>query len=384
MTPKWMEEQPKLKQCLLDIVLSFKRCQCDESNDTSLQILDFAEKMLTTIAWSTASDVIKKLREIGWYLSTSVPQEVPIANVVRRILFIIREEVLLATKSNTASCSDDAKSLLESKECIGRSQCSLETLLTPGSVTNLSLSTAELKMSIMEGIRELRDEIQNSQLNISDQAIEFIHTEYAMQTFDNSRAYGKLFFSEVILSFGMCSYLEAFFQAAAKKRQFKVIVVESAPSLNGHALAHQLALNGIDVTVIPDTAVFAIMARVNKVIIPAYAVLADGGLIAQSGLHNIVLAAKNFSIPVICITSLITLCPLYAHDVDTKNELGNPSQIFDHQDVTDKMAILNPTRDYVPPSLVDLYVTNIGAHQASHIYRLQAEYYSSDDHDLAK
>lgn len=253
----------------------------------------------------------------------------------------------------------------------------------------------------MEGIRELRDEIQNSQLNISDQAIEFIHTEYAMQTFDNSRAYGKLFFSEVILSFGMCSYLEAFFQAAAKKRQFKVIVVESAPSLNGHALAHQLALNGIDVTVIPDTAVFAIMARVNKVIIPAYAVLADGGLIAQSGLHNIVLAAKNFSIPVICITSLITLCPLYAHDVDTKNELGNPSQIFDHQDVTDKvvccysqsmmllisyskMAILNPTRDYVPPSLVDLYVTNIGAHQASHIYRLQAEYYSSDDHDLAK
>lgn len=54
--------------------------------------------------------------------------------------------MLLATKSNTASCSDDAKSLLESKECIGRSQCSLETLLTPGSVTNLSLSTAELKM----------------------------------------------------------------------------------------------------------------------------------------------------------------------------------------------------------------------------------------------
>lgn len=46
MTPKWMEEQPKLKQCLLDIVLSFKRCQCDESNDTSLQILDFAEKMV--------------------------------------------------------------------------------------------------------------------------------------------------------------------------------------------------------------------------------------------------------------------------------------------------------------------------------------------------
>ena len=47
------------------------------------------------------------------------------------------------------------------------------------------------------------------------------------------------------------------------------------------------------------------------------------------------------------------------------------------------MAIINPTRDYVPSNLVDLYVTNIGANQASHIYRVQAEYYSSDDHDFA-
>lgn len=135
----------------------------------------------------------------------------------------------------------------------------------------------------------------------------------------------------------MTSYVVEFFQAAAKKRQFKVIVAESAPSLNGQTLAHQLALSAIDVTVIPDSAVFAIMARVNKVIIPAFAVLADGGLIAQSGLHNITLAAKTISIPVICVTSLITLCPVYAHDVDTRNELGNPAQIIEYQDVTDKV-----------------------------------------------
>ena len=71
--------------------------------------------------------------------------------------------------------------------------------------------------------------------------------------------------------------LEQFLKAAAaKKRKFSVIVCEGAPHFGGHAMAKSLAEAGIDTTVIHDAATFAIMARVNKVLLPAHAVLVSG------------------------------------------------------------------------------------------------------------
>jgi len=45
----------------------------------------------------------------------------------------------------------------------------------------------------------------------------------------------------------------------------QVVVAEGAPRYDGHLLARKLADAGIQVTLIPDCAVFAMMARANKV-----------------------------------------------------------------------------------------------------------------------
>ena len=37
----------------------------------------------------------------------------------------------------------------------------------------------------------------------------------------------------------------------------------------------------------------------------------------------------------------------------------------------------------VPPELIDLSITNFGAHNPAYIYRMLAEYYHPDDHDLS-
>ena len=42
----------------------------------------------------------------------------------------------------------------------------------------------------------------------------------------------------------------------------------------------------------------------------------------------------------------------------------------------------NPAVDYVPPELVSLFLTNIGPHHASYIYRLLAEYYHQEDYHV--
>lgn len=84
-----------------------------------------------------------------------------------------------------------------------------------------------------------------------------------------------------------------------------MIVCESAPNYEGSEMAKSLADYGIDICVVPDSAIFCIMARVNKVLLPAHAVLANGGLIAPSGCNIVVLSASQNSVPVICLTGKV-------------------------------------------------------------------------------
>jgi len=69
-----------------------------------------------------------------------------------------------------------------------------------------------------------------------------------------------------------------------------------------------LAKDGVEVTLISDAAVFAMMSRVNKVIVGTHAVLANGGLKAVSGSHTVALAARHYSVPVCIRLCTHSLC----------------------------------------------------------------------------
>ncbi len=43
---------------------------------------------------------------------------------------------------------------------------------------------------------------------------------------------------------------------------------------------------------------------------------------------------------------------------------------------------MNPGYDFLPPDLVDLYVTNEGSALPSYVYRQLSEYYHPKDYDL--
>jgi len=222
-----------------------------------------------------------------------------------------------------------------------------------------------VKQGIIEELANLMEEVRTTYLNISEQAVEHI------------------FAGEVVLTYGVSQTVSAFLREAAKFRKFEVIVAESAPSYEGHRQAVRLAEAGVDTTVITDSAVYAMMRVVNKVIIGTHAVMANGGLIAHTGGHNICVAAKYHSVPVVVLTGLHKLCPLYAFDQDTFNEHNAPSQIIKfEEDLLEKVDVQNPALDYIPPELVTLYITNLGAHAPSYIYRLLAEYYNPQDYNL--
>lgn len=264
----------------------------------------------------------------------------------------------------------------------------------------------ELAQLIQAGLQEIVEEIEGARANIASQALEHIHS------------------NETVMTLGRTEAVEQFFLAAAKKRQFNVIVAEGGPTCCGHVLAKNLASqnSSIQCILIPDAAIFAMMARVNKVIIGCHAgitlglilpttffvnfalVTANGGLIGRCGVQMLTAAARYHNIPVVVLASMYKLTPVFPENFDSLNLLVNPDEVLpmtsclafqNQQNLNDQSEnhvsgdvfpelVLNPLYDYVPPQAVSLLITNQGGHPPSYVYRLLGELYHPDDYKLTQ
>lgn len=102
-------------------------------------------------------------------------------------------------------------------------------------------------------------------------------------------------------------------------------------------MAVELSKAGISTTLISDSAIFAMMARINKVIVGTHVVMANGGLVAQAGLHAVAVAAKAHSVPFVVCTGLYKLSPIYPNNRSALCGLESPDIIMPF----DKSAAFN-------------------------------------------
>lgn len=127
-------------------------------------------------------------------------------------------------------------------------------------------------------------------------------------------------------------------------------------------MSANLGRSNIQTTIISDSAVFAMMARVNKVIIGTHTVMADGGLRAGTGSHALALAAKHCSVPVMVLAPMYKLNPVHlcSYEQDAFNICASPAPVlpFSAGPITSKVHIYNPVFDYVPPELVTLFISH--------------------------
>lgn len=358
-----------------------------------------------------AAALIDAVKAVGEQLVLANPVELAVGNIVRRVLHIIREEDLSLTTVamaglNLSAVSDDEDEtdqdhhpVLSAAAVAAASRNtlrppSLQTLLEDlpelAAVPHTSSSGGDsegksksadkssrgrkLKHDVIEAVNELIEDIDTCHEQIAEQAVEHIHQNEVILTLGSSRT---------VLEF-LCA-------AKEKKRSFRVFVAEGAPRYQGHLLAKELVARGLQTTLITDSAVFAMISRVNMVIVGAHAVMANGGVIAPVGLNMVALAAQRHAVPFVVLASSHKLCPLYPHNPEVLlNELRSPSELLDFGEFSDCMDfgsgtgspllhVVNPTFDYVPPKLVSLFITDTGGHNPSYVYRLIADYYSTDD-----
>eukprot|EP01046_Picozoa_sp_COSAG06_P014661 COSAG06_NODE_915_length_11567_cov_9.166013_4_plen_387_part_00 len=362
-------EQPKLapglKREFDQFYTKLKRRQTTSAYSNAKQTIELLRKIVGSNSWRVTSELLQLVRTHGCDLIAADPLQFNVGNVVRRVLFIIREEFAAACKFERPGEVDERK-----QESSSQSRASLSNLLVEGEAEKMDFTQQyDVRGAIIEAIKELLDELDVLYKNVSEQAINHIHAD------------------ETIMTVGKSDLTKEFLLEAAKKRTIEVFVAEAAPSCEGQQMARELAEAGIKTTLINDAAVFALMSRVHKVIIGTHAVMANGGLTCATGGHALALAAKHHSVPLVVLAGLHQLCPQYPFDQDTFNELASPMAILDV--CGDQLSlsagdveVVNPLFDYVPPDLIDLHLTNFGAHNPSYIYRLLAEYYHPDDYDL--
>jgi translation initiation factor eIF-2B subunit beta len=239
-------------------------------------------------------------------------------------------------------------------------------LNAPSLASRIAISTKDLKAEIISGIEEIIDELLQADDQIAAYALEHIHS------------------NEIILTHSSSRTVQKFLLKAALKRKFTVIHAESFP--NDHEETHAIVMGsvnkgdedeedemssdsfqqpltaaGITVIVITDAAVFALMSRVNKVILATHAVIANGGLVAAAGARIIAKAAHKHRTPVIVLSGVYKLSPEYPFEFESLIEYGDTSKVISYEDgdLVDKLDVDNPLFDYVPPELVDLYITNL-------------------------
>ena len=322
-------------------------------------------------------DLLNLIRNLGKSFISMDQLQFSIGNIVKRILFIIREEVdklISFRENNSDSKSSNVTSLnlltdYKNIKMMTRKDSKIEEDQEKKiSVSNIEKISPDMMNNILQNIEELISELETTSDIIKEKANEHIN--------DN----------DIILTANHSDQLEDFFIECSKTKKFKVIVSKSSPKLNGYIQAKNLIKNGIDTTLIEDTGIYSIMPKITKVIIGTRAIVANGGLISYNGIYNLCLFANMFNIPVIVVGGTFKLTPLYVFGHDTYNEFLSPDVIFG-KNVKFNGDIGNirfnvPGYDYVPPELITIFITNYGSQNPTNIYRLFMELYSQEDYFL--
>ncbi|KAG1903792.1 uncharacterized protein F5891DRAFT_53958 [Suillus fuscotomentosus] len=354
-----------------------RRRQVVGSRETALETVLVLRQVISKARFSNIDQLVEIIRSVGRKLVEAQPKEHTVGNTVRKVLHHIREEYHTASKGTAVvSTSKDtlsiAKFVLQGqprKQNVPQKTTLNEShdMLKENDADDPDAFARTLKPVLMEAIQDVLDELETVHDNISKNAKDHIHSD------------------EIILTIGKSSTVEAFLKAAAPYRKYTVIVADTAPSYGGHDMAQSLSSAGISTVLVPDSSIYALMSRINKVMIGAHAILANGGMFAITGSLLVATAARAHSTPVVVCAGQFKLTPqwnLY-HEYGAL-DFADPSSVlgFEEGNLVDKVDVVNPFYDYVRPELIDAFITNDGDHPPSSVYRLIKEAYDDEDYEL--
>ncbi|KIY43510.1 nagb/rpia/CoA transferase-like protein [Fistulina hepatica ATCC 64428] len=366
------ELSASIQRSVEDLASKLRRRQIVGSRAAALETTLLLRQVVSKARFHSIDELIEIIRSVGRRLVAAQPKEHSVGNTVRKVLHHIREEYNTATLGTNDVVTNDysiSKFVLlgAPRRAINAAKPENKGTWKKEDQAHDTDFAGSLKPVLMEAIQDVLDELETVYDNVSKNARDHIHPD------------------EIVLTLGMSKTVEAFLKSAAHHHNYTAIVVESAPSYSGRDMAFSLSSSGISTFLVPDSSIYGLMSRVNKVILGAHAILANGGMFAVTGSLLTATAARAHSTPVVVCAGQFKMTPLWNlyHEYGAL-DFGDPSNVLDFSegDLVDKVDVVNPYYDYVRPEIIDAFVTNDGSYPPSSVYRLLKETYDDQDHEL--
>ncbi|XP_050381032.1 uncharacterized protein LOC126798191 isoform X2 [Argentina anserina] len=177
---------------------------------------------------------------------------------------------------------------------------------------------------------------------------------------------------DVLLTYGSSTAVEMLLLHAHELgKQFRIVVVDSRPKLEGQRLLRRLVGKGINCTYTHINAASYIMHEVTRVFLGASSVLSNGAVYSRVGTACVAMVAHAFRVPVLVCCEAYKFHERVQLDSICSNELGDPDVIskvpgmdeincLNNQANCENLQPLNLIYDALPSDYVSMIITDYG------------------------
>jgi len=223
-------------------------------------------------------------------------------------------------------------------------------------VAKMADTVDEIRKSVVETAKKMADEDVQINMSLGKNGSELFNDNDTIMTHCNAGA---------LATVGYGTALGVIRATKESGKNIKVIATETRPVQQGSRLtAFELKHDGIDVSLIPDTAVGYTMANglVNGVVVGADRILQTGHVFNKIGTYQVATMAKQHNIP------FYVAAPLSTFDLESKPEdvtieqrkASEVTGIGDTKTAPDGINVINPAFDMTPPELISGIITENG------------------------
>lgn len=224
------------------------------------------------------------------------------------------------------------------------------------SVTKGDKTVEQIRGSIIETAKQMAEDDIKTNMSMGKNGSELFNDNDTIMTHCNAGA---------LATVGYGTALGVIRATKDSGKNIKVIATETRPVQQGSRLtAFELKHDGIDVSLIPDTAVGYTMANglVNGVIVGADRILRTGHVFNKIGTYQVATMAKKHNIP------FYVAAPLSTFDLQSKpddiiieqRKASEVTGIGDKRTAPDGIDVINPAFDMTPPELISAIITENG------------------------
>ena len=223
-------------------------------------------------------------------------------------------------------------------------------------VANNANSVEQMRTDVVEYAKKMADEDIQINMSMGKNGSDLFDDNDTIMTHCNAGA---------LATVGYGTALGVIRATKDSGKKIKVIATETRPIQQGSRLtAFELKHDGIDVSLIPDTAVGYTMANnlVNKIVVGADRILRTGHVYNKIGTYQVATMAKQHNIP------FYVAAPLSTFDLQSKpddviieqRKASEVTGIGDKKTAPDGIGVINPAFDMTPPELISGIITENG------------------------